>query len=95
MARRLIDSVSGIGSVHAGDVLLRGTRYQLSFWANDDTQPQSGKRTSVDGHIDIAGIAEAAVLSGCEKLTLTLGDGRRIDFRLKTTSGEVIGVEES
>lgn len=93
MARRLVDSVSGVGSVHAGGLTLRSTRYKLSFWVNDDQPAQAGAAdsTTVDGHIDVSGIGEAAVLSGPETLTLTLEDGRRIAFRLKSSVGDIVG----
>ena len=93
MARRLVDSVSGTGAVHAGDLMLRSIRYTLSFWANDDppTQPEGPRPMTVDGHIDISGMGEAAVLAGSDALTLTLEDGRRIAFRLKSTSGDIVG----
>lgn len=90
MARRLVDSVTGIGSVQAGSHTLRATRYKLSFWVNDDV-PQSAAATSVDGHIDIAGIGEAIVLSGPDTLTLTLADGREIAFSIKSTAGDIVG----
>jgi hypothetical protein len=85
--------VTGIGSVQAGDLTLRATRYRLSFWVNDDVRPQSsdGAATTVDGHIDISGIGEAAVLSGPDSLTLTLADGREIAFRIKSTAGDIVG----
>jgi hypothetical protein len=93
MARRLVDSVSGIGSIHAGDLTLRATRYRLSFWVNDDLPPSDDTKgaPTVDGHIDITGIGEAAVLAGPDTLTLTLADGRQIAFRLKSTAGEIVG----
>ncbi len=93
MARRLVDSATGIGSVQAGELTLRATRYRLSFWVNDDVRPQSsdGAATTVDGHIDISGIGEAAVLSGPDSLTLTLADGREIAFRIKSTAGDIVG----
>ena len=93
MARRLIDSVTGIGSVQAGTFTLRATRYRLSFWINDDL-PQGGEAATaptVDGHIDISGIGEAAVLAGPDTLTLTLADGREVAFRIKSTAGDIIG----
>jgi hypothetical protein len=93
MARRLVDSVTGIGSVQAGTHTLRATQYRLSFWVNDDlphTNPADSAPT-VDGHIDISGIGEAAVLSGPDSLTLTLADGREIAFRIKSTAGDIVG----
>jgi hypothetical protein len=39
-------------------------------------------RTTTSGHIDITGIAEAAVLAGPGNLTMTLEDGRRLAFDL-------------
>jgi hypothetical protein len=93
MARRLVDSVTGVGSVQAGDVTLRATRYKLSFWIDDDLPGQSGQiGATVDGHIDIAGIGEAAALSGVERLSLTLADGRNIPFRLKSSAGDIVGL---
>ena len=94
MARRLIDSVTGIGSVQAGIHTLRATRYRLSFWVNDDLPQQDSSADTaptVDGHIDISGIGEAAVLSGPDSLTLTLADGREIAFRIKSTAGDIVG----
>lgn len=93
MGRRLVDSVTGIGSIQAGNLTLRATRYRLSFWVNDDVRPETGASDGaiVDGQIDISGIGEAAVLSGPESLTLTLADGREIAFRMKSTSGDIVG----
>jgi len=94
MARRLIDSVTGIGSVQAGSHTLRATRYRLSFWVNDDLPPPTDPADTaptVDGQIDISGIGEAAVLSGPDALTLTLADGREIAFRIKSTAGDIVG----
>jgi hypothetical protein len=95
MARRLVDSVTGIGSIQAGHLTLRATRYQLSFWVNDDLPQQNGETKAVptvDGHIDISGIGEAAVLSGPDVLTLTLADGRQVAFRIKSTAGDIVGL---
>ena len=91
MARRLVDSVTGIGSVHAGSHTLRATRYRLSFWVNDDVPQSAEAAATVDGHIDISGIGEAAVLSGPDALTLTLADGREIVFKIKSTAGDIVG----
>ena len=93
MARRLVDSVTGIGSVQAGNLTLRATRYRLSFWVNDDVRPEPGQADAptVDGNIDISGIGEAAVLAGPEALTLILADGREVAFRIKSTAGDIVG----
>lgn len=88
MARRLIESLSGTGPIHAGDVLLRTTHYDLSLWADD--QSPSGTVATIDGHIDITGIAEAAVLSGTDTLVLTVEDGRRLAFQLTSSGGGII-----
>ena len=93
MARRLVDSVTGIGSVQAGNHTLRATRYRLSFWVNDELPAESGAAPpqTVEGHIDISGIGEAAVLAGPDTLTLTLADGREIAFRITSTAGDIVG----
>jgi hypothetical protein len=95
MARRLIDSATGIGSVQAGNHTLREMRYRLSFWVDDDLVLAKGgdydRPQMVDGHIDISGIGEAAVLSGPDTLTLTLADGREIAFRITSTAGDIVG----
>lgn len=94
MAKRLVDTVTGIGSVQAGDLTLRATRYRLSFWVNDDLPAQSSEAKAaptVDGHIDISGIGEAAVLAGVDTLTLTLADGREVAFRINSTAGDIVG----
>jgi hypothetical protein len=79
--------------VHAGSHTLRATRYRLSFWINDDMPPggDSLPAPTVDGHIDISGIGEAAVLAGPETLTLTLADGREVAFSIKSTAGDIVG----
>jgi hypothetical protein len=94
MAKRLLDTVTGIGSVRAENLTLRATRYRLSFWINDDLPARSGETApapTVDGHIDITGIGEAAVLAGIDTLTLTLADGREVAFRIKSTAGDIVG----
>lgn len=93
MAKRLLDTVTGVGSVRAENLTLRATRYRLSFWVNDDLPQgsESGAEPTVDGHIDITGIGEAAVLAGVDTLTLTLADGREVAFRIKSTAGDIVG----
>jgi hypothetical protein len=92
MAKRLLDTVTGIGSVRAENLTLRATRYRLSFWINDDLPAQTSEQApTVDGHIDITGIGEAAVLAGIDTLTLTLADGREVAFRIKSTAGDIVG----
>jgi hypothetical protein len=94
MTRRLLESLSGIGDIHAGGVLLRTTAYKLSLWS-DDRAPARGEDTravaSIDGHIDITGIAEAVVLAGPGTLTLTIEDGRRLAFHLTSSVGGIVG----
>jgi len=95
MPRRLLESLSGVGAIHSGDVLLRTTTYELSIWAHDDQpRPADGVVQAVamvDGHIEIAGIAEAIVLAGPGTLTLTLEDGRRLAFELTGSGGGIVG----
>ena len=94
MPKRLLDTVTGIGSVRAENLTLRATRYRLSFWINDDLPAQTSGTVpapTVDGHIDITGIGEAAVLAGIDTLTLTLADGREVAFRIKSTAGDIVG----
>ena len=94
IAKRLLKSVTGIGAIHAGDVPLRTARYELSLWS-DDRQPAPEEdleaAASIEGHIDITGIAEAVVLAGPGTLTLTLDDGRRLAFELTGTGGGIVG----
>ena len=93
MARVLLETLNGVGTVRVGEVELRTTRYRLSIWSNDGAggpDPVSDG-SAVDGHIDITGIEEAVVLAGPDSLTLTLEDGRRLAFRLTSSSGGLVG----
>jgi hypothetical protein len=85
----------GVGAIHAGELLLRTTTYELSLWSDDDQPRAPGdvvtSIATVDGHIDIAGIAEAVVLAGPGTLTLTLEDGRRLAFQLTGSGGGIVG----
>ena len=90
MMRRLLGSLRGVGAVHAGDVLLRTTAYDLSLWT-DDPAEHGDSASSIDGHIDITGIQEAVVLAGPGMLTLTIEDGRRMAFQLTSSSGAISG----
>jgi hypothetical protein len=75
-------------------VLLRTTRYELSLWSGDRQPGPEGNLeavASIDGSIDIAGIAEAVVLAGPGALVLTLEDGRRLAFELTGTGGHIVG----
>ena len=95
MTRRLLEALSGVGVIHAGEQLLRTTSYELSLWSDD--QPHAPGEdpkavVSIDGHIDITGIAEAVVLAGPGKLTLTIEDGRRMEFQLTNTGGGIVGL---
>lgn len=94
MARRLVESLNGTGPIHVGDQLLRTTTYQLSVWWDDEPpKPGDDSRpvTTIDGHIDIVGIAEAVVLAGPGVLILTLEDKRRLAFHLTSSGGSIVG----
>src|SRR5690349_5982388 len=90
MARQVIESLVGVGEVYAGDVLLRSIPYQLSVWRDDDPS-RDGTALTIDGHIDITGIAEAVVLAGPQDLRLRLEDGRQLQFVLTDTGGRIAG----
>ena len=88
MARRLIEELSGAGDIYSGDVLLRaGVPYQLSVWS-DDVQPPPA--VTIEGAVGITGIAEAVVLTGPDKLTLKLPDGRSVALKLTSTGGRFV-----
>jgi hypothetical protein len=92
MTMYLLESLRGVGAVHAEDVLLRTTVYEISLWSD---QPPGGAAQDVayiDGHLDITGIAEAVVLAGPGKLTLTTEDGRRMAFQLADSGGRFVGL---
>jgi hypothetical protein len=89
MSRVLLESLRGVGAIHAGDVLLRTTSYDLSLWSEPDAHGSAA--TSTSGHIDITGIAEAVVLAGPGTLILTLEDGRRLAFDLTNSAGGIVG----
>jgi hypothetical protein len=91
MPRRLVQSLSGLGSIHAGDLLLRTTHYQLSLYSDktSDGDNQPDGVTSIEGHIDITGIQEAVVLAGPGTLTLTIEDGRRLRFHVTSSGGDI------
>jgi len=94
MAKRVLESLKGVGAVHAAGLLLRETPYDLSVWADDHARgPGADLKAvaSIDGHIDITGIAEAVVLAGPDDLVLTIEDGRHLAFRLTSTGGSVVG----
>lgn len=94
MPRRVLETLTGVGDVYAGDVLLRRTSYDLTFWTDDadDAQVRSGS-VRIDGHIDISGMGEAVVLAGADNLTLRLQDGRRLSIRLTGSGGSIVGSE--
>src|SRR4029453_1365789 len=94
IAKSHLKTLTGIGAIHAGDVPLRTARYELSLWSDDrQTAPEEDLEAvaSIEGHIDITGIAEAVVLAGPGTLTLTLEDGRRLAFELTGTGGAIVG----
>lgn len=90
MAKRLVESLTGVGAIHAGEILLRTTTYNLSVWS-DDQASGAGQTEGVDGHIDITGIGETVVLAGPGTLTLTLADGRRLAFQITSSVGGIVG----
>jgi hypothetical protein len=89
MARRVVEALSGVGGVYAGDLLLRTTPYELNLWVDEDGSETA--TVSIDGHIDIAGMGEAIVLAGPQPLTLRLQDGRTLAFSLTGTGGGIVG----
>jgi hypothetical protein len=90
MAPRVVESLSGVGEIYAGDVLLRSTPYRLSVLRDDDS-PADAIASRIEGHIDITGMAEATVLVGPQALTLRLEDGRRLEFTLTSSGGTIVG----
>lgn len=90
MAKRLVESLTGVGEIHAGEMLLRTTTYNLSVWS-DDQASGAERAEGVDGHIDITGIGETVVLAGPGTLTLTLADGRRLAFQVTSSVGGIVG----
>ena len=94
MSRRLLQALTGTGSIFTGDHKLRETPYRLSIWAKHD-QPRDGDDRNavgaIDGHIEIDGMSEAVVLAGAEALTLKLQDGRRLSFAILDTGGRIVG----
>lgn len=95
MARRLIEALTGVGDIYAGEMLLRaGAAYHLSLWSHDgeaQTKDDLPVAVTIDGNVSITGIAEAVVLAGPENLTLRRQDGRRLAFSLTSTGGEIVG----
>jgi hypothetical protein len=91
VSRRLLDSLTGLGNLYAGDQLLRSTPYELSIWADEHAAPGVETGTAIEGHIDITGIGEAVVLAGADTLTLELQDRRRLAIRLTSTGGGIEG----
>ena len=80
MAKRLVESLEGVGAIYAGDMLLREVPYRISVWEDD-----------AEGHIDISGMGEAVVLAGPDSLILHLQDGRRMPFQLTSSTGAIVG----
>jgi hypothetical protein len=94
MSRRLLESLSGVGAIHAGGLLLRMTPYKLSIWTDDQRRAAGDDARAVatiDGHIDITGIAEAVVLAGPGTLILTIEDGRRVAIQITSSGGGIVG----
>jgi hypothetical protein len=77
MSRRVVESLTGVGEIYAGEVLLRSTPYQLSVF--QCAEPSADRNAvEIEGHIDITG-------------TLRLEDGRQLQFTLTDTGGKIIG----
>ncbi len=59
---------------------------------SDDTASGNPQEVAtIEGHIDITGIGEAAVLAGPDRLILTIEDGRRIAIQLTSSAGGIVG----
>ena len=92
MSRRLVSSLNGIGSLYAGDQLLRTTSYELSLWSDEqDSGAGVEAATAIDGRIDITGMGEMVVLAGPDTLILELQDRRRLAIKLTTSGGAFEG----
>lgn len=92
MARRVLESLRGVGQIFAGEVLLRQATYQISLWVEDGTGAEAERGpVHLDGHLDIAGVGEAVVLAAAQDLTLRLEDGRRLPIVLSGTGGGIAG----
>lgn len=84
MARKTIQVFSGVGEIYGGDRLLRTTRYRLEVTADSESPG-----TTIEGSIEISGMAEAVVLAGAPQLTLLLEDGRYVSFTLASSAGHI------
>ena len=94
MTKRLLETLRGVGAIHADEVLLRRTAYEVKVWSDETpsvSSDDSKTAARIEGHIDITGIAEAVVLAGPGTLTLTLEDGRRLAFQLTGSGGGIVG----
>lgn len=84
MTRKTIQVLSGVGEIYGGDRLLRTTAYRLDVIADS-----ASHGTTIEGSIDISGMAEAVVLAGAPELTLLLEDGRHVSFTLASSTGHI------
>jgi hypothetical protein len=92
MAKRVLESLVGVGEIYAGDLLLRRTPYDIELWTDAPADGSGDDNVvNVDGHIDITGIGEAVVLAGSTELTLQLQDGRKLAVALTGTGGSIVG----
>lgn len=89
MAGRMLEVLTGVGDVYAGDQLLRRTTYHLEVSSALASTPGGGAPTAIEGSIDITGMGEAVVLAGAQQLTLRIEDGRRLAFRLLSSAGRI------
>jgi hypothetical protein len=90
MAERIIESLTGVGTIYAGGTPLRTTKYELQFWL-DESAAGSKPGMRIEGNIDVTGLGEAVVLAGPDALTLQLEDGRRLPFTLTGSTGHIVG----
>jgi hypothetical protein len=89
MAERMIELMTGEGDIYAGDQLLRRTAYRLEVSSALAATPGGGAPSTIQGSLDITGMGEAVVLAGAQQLTLRLDDGRRLKFKLLSSTGRI------
>lgn len=93
MKRRILERVAGRGKLYLDERFIHDVTYQLVHYEDvielhtSDGTEQIGGNRGIEGSIsggDFFNLLQ-------EHLTLHLSDGRRINFMLRHTSGELVG----
>jgi hypothetical protein len=90
----ILETIEGRGRVSRGsDVLLRDVSYSITYYQREIDDRRGGSIPGIrrmEARIDVDPFKATEWVISSEVLTLTLADGRTMNFRMRNQEGDVV-----